>query len=85
MRATHTPHARVIGEPDRTTAELLDVNATARIISASPRSVYRLSQTGRMPAGIRVGGLRRWRAKEIENWIANGCPPVKAEGSAESC
>lgn len=63
-----------IAGPDRVPAELLDVRSVARMLGCSPRHVYRLSDSGKMPLPLRLGGLVRWSRQTILDWIANGCP-----------
>lgn len=58
----------------RVDVELLDVRAVAALCGCSPRHIYRLTDRGKMPAPIRLGGLVRWSRRVIENWIAEGCP-----------
>lgn len=65
-------------------AELLSVrDVTALLGGCSARSVYRLCDNGKMPFGIRLGGMRRWRRAELVAWLDAGCPPVRiAKGAA---
>ena len=56
---------------------LLDVRAVAGLLGCSTRTVYRLSDAGRMPAPIRLGSLIRWSRKTIEDWIQAGCPSMR--------
>ena len=49
--------------------ELLDVRAAAMMTGVSPRTFWRLVQTGEAPAGVRVRGCRRWRRAELASWI----------------
>lgn len=59
-------------------AELLDVRAVSALLGGcSPRHVFRLSDAGRMPRPVRLGSLVRWRRREILDWIADGCAPVR--------
>ena len=53
---------------------LLDVNTVAALFDCSPRHIYRLADSGRMPRPIRLGSLVRWSRTEIETWICKGCP-----------
>ena len=53
---------------------MLTVNELARIMNCSPRTVYRLSDRGRIPTPVRLGGLVRWSRTVIEKWMAEGCP-----------
>lgn len=73
---------------DMTMAKTMDAGATAReqsgrlltvrdvagLLHCSPRTVYRLADSGRMPGPVRLGALVRWPGAVIEQWIAEGCP-----------
>jgi excisionase family DNA binding protein len=65
--------------PSEQTA-MLDVRAVARLLSCSPRHVYRLADAGRMPVPVKLGALVRWHRRSIEDWLANGCKPVLKGG-----
>jgi excisionase family DNA binding protein len=60
---------------------LLDVRAVAKLLGCSPRHVTRLAHSGRMPSAMRLGVLVRWSRAAIEQWIAEGCPPVRKEAA----
>jgi predicted DNA-binding transcriptional regulator AlpA len=53
---------------------LISAAALARMLSVSVATVWRMNSAGRIPAGIRIGGSRRWRLRDIETWVARGCP-----------
>jgi excisionase family DNA binding protein len=57
---------------------LIDVQAVAALLGCSTRHVHRLRDTGDMPAGVRVGRLLRWDRRQIEEWIAAGCPAARS-------
>jgi excisionase family DNA binding protein len=57
--------------------KLGDVNAVAEVCDCSTRTVYRLSDAGRMPAPLKLGSLVRWDLDEIDRWIQAGCPAVR--------
>jgi excisionase family DNA binding protein len=57
-------------------AKLLDVRRVAGLLGCSPRHVFRLTDSGKIPAPVRLGNLVRWSAVEIEQWINDGCPEV---------
>lgn len=59
-------------------ATLIDVEQVASLLRCSPRTVYRLSDAGRMPAPVRLGSLVRWRRVDVEAWIAGGCKTVRS-------
>jgi excisionase family DNA binding protein len=61
---------------------LLDVQAVAQLLACSPRHVYRLADSGRMPAPRRLGSLVRWSREELLAWIAGGCRPYRTAGRA---
>ncbi len=53
---------------------LIDANVAARICSMHRATWYKAVSSGKAPAGIRIGGMVRWRRDEIESWIIAGCP-----------
>ena len=63
--------------PPESPAKMLDVRRVAALLVCSTRHIYRLSDAGKMPRPMHLGGLVRWRAAEIESWIAAGCPAVR--------
>ena len=62
--------------PETAQGELLDVRAVAVLLSVSRRTVYRLSETGRMPRPRKLNVLVRWSRSQVLEWIAAGCPSV---------
>lgn len=58
-------------------AELLDVQEVAALLSCSSRHVYRLADGGKMPRPVKLGSLCRWSKKAIDDWIVGGCKSVK--------
>ena len=56
-------------------SRMVSVEDVAELLSASERTVRRLDSAGKLPRGIKVGGLKRWRLDELAAWIAAGCPP----------
>lgn len=65
------------GSSSRPAGRLHDVRAVAAALDCSTRHVFRLADAGKMPRPIKLGTLVRWRAAEIEDWIADGCPPCR--------
>jgi excisionase family DNA binding protein len=70
---------RIAGPEPRpvVTAELLRVRDVCELLGCSARSVHRLADAGRMPYGLKVAGMRRWRRAELLAWLDAGCPPVR--------
>ncbi len=66
-----------MNEKNSTHPSLLDVREVAALLRCSSRTVYRLSDGGILPRPRKLGALVRWSAAEIENWIADGCKPVR--------
>ena len=55
------------------TAKLIDVQAVADLLCCSTRHVYRLADSGKIPAPVKLGSLVRWSRTAIEDWIGDGC------------
>lgn len=58
-------------------AVMLDVRTVAEMLGCSTRHVYRLSDSGRMSAPVKLGALSRWPADSIREWIGQGCKSVR--------
>lgn len=54
---------------------LIDANEAARMCSMHRASWYKAVSCGKVPAGIRIGGMVRWRRDELLAWIDARCPP----------
>ena len=64
-------------------AALLTVRQVAAMLGCSSRHVYRLSDRAAMPRPTKLGNvLVRWNRSDIEQWIADGCRPIRAAGKA---
>jgi predicted DNA-binding transcriptional regulator AlpA len=60
---------------DRSIAPLcVDASGLAFLLDVSPRQIYRLRDSGKLPAPILLGGCVRWPVREIEMWISAGAP-----------
>lgn len=58
--------------------ELTDVHGVAVMLGGvSTRHVERLADAGKMPAGLKVGRLRRWSRRAIREWVEAGCPSCR--------
>jgi predicted DNA-binding transcriptional regulator AlpA len=68
---------RILEHPE--TARLLDVRAVARRLTCSTRHVHRLTALGAMPAPVRLGASVRWSARQLDDWIARGCPACRQD------
>ncbi len=58
--------------------ELLTTREAAKLLGIGERTLWRHSRSGAAPAPVAIGGAVRYRRTEILDWIAAGCPPVKA-------
>lgn len=54
--------------------ELITIKQAAEICGMSDQMFYSLYKRGKTPDSIKFGRLRRWRKREILNWIDAGCP-----------
>jgi predicted DNA-binding transcriptional regulator AlpA len=62
-----------------------DVKSLAVVLGCSTRHVWRLRDSGKLPAPVQLGGLQKWARSTIDQWIAAGCPavaPVKKTAKA---
>jgi predicted DNA-binding transcriptional regulator AlpA len=66
---------------ETTTRRLIDVKQVGHLYGMNWRTVYRFADLGLIPAGLKLGALRRWDESEVLAHIAAGCPPVKARGA----
>jgi excisionase family DNA binding protein len=58
---------------------MLTVDDVAGMLNCSIRTVYRLTDSARMPKPVKLGALVRWPREVIERWIAQGCPRAGKE------
>jgi len=59
---------------------MLTVHQIARMLNCSTRTVYRLTDSGKMPQPVWLGRLVRWTRQVIELWISEGCPSLQTGG-----
>lgn len=57
---------------------LIAAAEVAKLLQISKRTLARLQSAGAIPPPVRLGGSVRWRLEEIQKWIADGCPVVRA-------
>ncbi len=79
MRPSTTSTIDPVAGSTRMLPALLDVREVARLINTSTKTVYRLTDAGKMPRPVKLGALVRWKADELREWINAGCPNVSAE------
>ena len=52
-------------------SELLDVKAVAKLLSCSPRTVWRLRDRGSIPPPVILArGIVRWRRATLVSWLS---------------
>jgi len=54
-------------------SEMLTVKQVASRLQISERSVYRMRDSGALPPPVKIRGCLRWRAADIDAWIASRC------------
>ena len=53
----------------------IDAKALGRLLSVSLRKINSLDSAGKLPRPVVIGARsRRWRFKEIDDWIQANCP-----------
>jgi predicted DNA-binding transcriptional regulator AlpA len=60
----------------------LDAHQVGARLGCSSRHVIRMADRGAMPAGLKIGALRRWDAIQLDAWIGAGCQPIRQTRSA---
>lgn len=63
---------------------LVNAGGAAQLCGVSENTWWKMKDSGRCPAPVRVGRLCKWRVDELRKWIAQGCPPVN-RAYAEQC
>ena len=67
--------AQLDSPPQQPAAPLLVcARQAAALCAVSLATWWRWDAAGRMPAGVKIGGAKRWRADELRSWISSGCP-----------
>lgn len=69
-------------QPETVRQLLISVEALAEILGISPRSVWRRLSCGEMIEPVRIGNSVRWRLREVEEWVAAGCPTPVSKWNA---
>lgn len=52
---------------------LLSVREVARLLGVCGRQVFKLAAMGKIPAPLKLNRSTRWRASDIQRYIAVGC------------
>ena len=63
-----------------TSRRCINANQVGDKYGMSRRQVFRAADALTIPAGFRIGRLRRWDELEIDRHIAAGCPPLHRRG-----
>jgi predicted DNA-binding transcriptional regulator AlpA len=69
-----TPNRRPPDSREEPTRLLLTAQRSADQCGTSVRTWRTWCASGRVPAPIRIGRSLFWRRKELEAWVAAGCP-----------
>lgn len=66
-----------------TTETLLTEDDIRRMLQIGTRAFNQIKKDGRLPEAIQLGDrIKRWRATDIQAWIANRCEPIEPVGGA---
>ena len=58
-------------------AVLVTAKELAEMLSVSPRHIWRMKSSGKLPRAIEIGNCVRWKLIDISDWLAMGCPSMK--------
>jgi predicted DNA-binding transcriptional regulator AlpA len=53
---------------------MLRAPRAARLCDVSLATWWRWDSAGKIPAGVKIGGVKLWRRRELLAWIVAGCP-----------
>ncbi|MCP4612710.1 MAG: hypothetical protein GY845_28775 [Planctomycetes bacterium] len=56
---------------------LVGANDLAKMLSVSPRHIWRLKAGEKLPKPIKFGRCVRWILSDIQYWLNLGCPSQK--------
>jgi len=56
---------------------LISAPTLGRLLNVSEATLWRWDSGGRLPRGIKLGGVKRWSRAEILAWVEHGCPARK--------
>jgi excisionase family DNA binding protein len=51
---------------------MLSAKALADLLDVDAKTVRRWREEGRLPEPIQIGGVIRWRAEDIDDWLGGG-------------
>jgi len=57
-------------------SDLLTVDNVAALLACSARTVWRMSDAAAMPPPVRFLSLVRWRRRDVDQWLSDGCPKM---------
>ena len=55
---------------------LIDTRQACKLLKVSPRTLWRMYNSGEMPKPIRIGRVVRWNFEELRAWVNEGCPKL---------
>lgn len=73
----YTKMAMLLDAKDSALDRLLNLREVAEFMNCGKRTIPRLVDSGVMPQGMKIGGLRRWSLQILQQWVADGCPDVR--------
>lgn len=79
-RLRASQHANFGGKkPPEDQGLLIDSREAAKLLKVSPRTLWQMQSTGRMPKPLRIGRAVRWSLDVLKKWIEAGCPPDRSQ------
>lgn len=68
---------KILPPPESIPAKFLDAKGCGARYHFSKEHWYRQVDAGKAPQPTRFGRLVRWSIGDLEEWEAEGCPPVR--------
>lgn len=74
LPATSAADPQARGANGDASSMLLSIKSVAAALDVSVRTIRNLNSQGDIPKPVKVAGCVRWRAKDLQEWIRDGCP-----------
>jgi excisionase family DNA binding protein len=62
---------------------LLDTKQVSKLLRVSPRTVFAMQKSGKLPAPIRIGRLVRWSSERLQEWALTGGSKLTARATSD--
>lgn len=68
--------SRLVASEENGAPVMITAEEFSKMMKVSKRTLWRLLSAGKLIEPIRLGGNTRWRLRDVQIWIDEGCPPT---------